>query len=525
MSTKTERSKLIASIYQAHNEYWDSAKPDLERFRDIYNIDFFNRNGNKEQDLSIQVPDANSFVEGYVASLFSKAPAVRIAKDIKANKGDADTVEAVTNRFLFDQQEIITRTARLALIFPMAFIKIVPKPKQRKNVLDNFTLLALNPWEVILDMTAPDWDSQRWVGHISWVPLARAKELYGNKEYKPEQIRDYFTDTKIVKVDSVPEEYQYIRVVEFYDLIENKRIFWSPNYKGGEIIESSDIPFTDLDEENIIPIVSLYLCTHPEQPLKGFSTLKKIYDQIREKNLLRSHWASSVRRDTRQTAYPKDALDETSLALLEKGSDNSFIPYEITKLGGNPLFTQLPNLQMSTNHQIYLQQVESDLQRASVLAPFAKGLATNATATEINALAQYTASEIGKMARVRDAAIEKIASMYIRLVQIFLDDENEEETVVVINNDVKILKPEDLEGKFKIVAVDQGSVPLAQQAKKQEFISLLPVLKELGIPAELILKQIGHLWELPEELSKLPVQKQLPVAPPEQNPVPSNVIV
>jgi len=510
MSTKSSRSKLIESIYSSHKTYWEQARPDLERYRDIYNIDFFHSEGfRKNDDLSIQVADANSFVEGYIASLFSKAPAVRAVQDIKANTGNEAVAEAIANRFLFNQQETLTRAARLSLIFPMSFFKILPAAKTHSSVLDNFTLLSLNPWEVILDMTAPDWDSQRWVGHICWMPIKKAQLQFGNKDFKPEQIKDYFTDTRVMHVADVPEEYQYIRLVEFYDLIEGKRIFWSPNYKNGDILEEGEIPLTDLEGDYIIPIVPLYLCTHPEQPLKGFSTLKKIYDQIREKNLLRSHWAQSIRRDTRQIVYPKGAFDEESLSKLEAGLDNSFIPHEKGVSGS--IMTVVPNLTMSTNHQIYLQQVEADLQRASVLAPFAKGLATNATATEINALAQYTSSEIGKMARVRDAAIEQIAAIYIRLIQIFLEDEDER-VVLTINNDLHVLKSSDLEGKFKIVAVDQGSAPLAAQTKKQEFLSLMPSLVSLGATKESILQHLGALFDLPEGMLKLPPPE--PVAAP-----------
>jgi hypothetical protein len=510
MLNKTSRSQLISSIYAAHVEYWEAARPDLERYRDIYNINFFRNVGlSKDSSLDIQVADANSFVEGYIASLFSKAPSVRMVKDIKASSGNDKVAEGIANRFLFDQQEVFTRAARLALIFPMSFIKIVPCGKQRANVLDKFSLIALKPWEVILDMVAPDWDSQRWIGHVSYMPLQKAKQLYGNKEWKTEQLKDYFTDTKIVKTEFIPEEYQFIKIIEFYDMASGKRTIWSPNLRDGDIIEEEDIPLMDEEDEPIIPIVPLYLCTQPEQPLKGFSTLKKIYDQIREKNLIRSHWAQSIRRDTRQVAYTKGSLDEEALAKLESGLDNSFIG--IDKGQPSQVFSAIPNIPMSSNHQIYLQQVEQDLQRASVLAPFSKGIATNVTATEISALAQYTASEIGKMARVRDAAIEQITLAYIRLVQVFLD-EDDTRTVLTIENDLHVLRQEDLDGSFKIVAIDQGSVPLAQEAKRQQFMSLIPVLTGLGVPAGEILSHLGGLFELPDTLTKIPPP---PVAPPE----------
>ncbi len=49
-----------------------------------------------------------------------------------------------------------------------------------------------------------------------------------------------------------------------------------------------------------------------------------------------------------------------------------------------------------------------DRERGTVAASFVRGEATKATATEIAALAAYTSSELGCMARERDGAIEQL---------------------------------------------------------------------------------------------------------------------
>mgnify|MGYP001578518750 CR=1 FL=1 len=512
--------QLIKSILAAHSKYWEEAKPSMERYRDVYNIEFYQGKEKLRDDLSIQVPDANSFVEGYIASLFSKAPAVRVGGDVKASEGNEEVAESIINRFLLNQQEVITNTARLALIYPMAFIKIVCSRANDNEVLNKFSLAAIKPWDVMLDMTAPDWDSQRWTGHITSMPVNIANEKYGKKDWKPVPLKDYFTDTKLssFEITNLPDEFLYVQVIEFYDLINNKLVFWSPNWKGGQApLEVCDIPVTDHDGSFMTPIIPLYLCTTPDAPLKGFSSLKKIYDQIREKNLLRTHIAKAIRRDTRQIGYKEGAFDEESLAKLEGGADNCFVPFK-GDLSPGQAFAVIPNLALSSNYTAHLNLIEQDLARASVLAPFTRGEATKATATEVTALVQYTAAEIGKMARARDGALERVARTYLRMVEAFLDEENEK-TVILLDGKVHTVKASELDGKMRIFSLDGGSMPLAKASQKQELMSLIPLLQSSGVSKENILKAVVDLFDLDGNTFKAEPVK--PAAPPPT--VPGNI--
>ena len=486
----------------------------MEKYRDIYDIDFYRGSNQLKEDIAIQVPDANSFVEGYVASLFSKAPSVRVGGDVKASTGDEAVAEAILNRFLLNQQETITNAARLALIYPMAFLKIICSRANDDDVLNKFSLAALKPWDVMLDMTAPDWDSQRWQGHITPMPVSTANEKYGKKDWRPSSLKDYFTDSKISKyaIDNLPDEFLYVQVIEFYDLINNKLVFWSPNWKNGEqVLEVCDIPVTDHDGSCVTPLIPLYLCTTPDAPLRGFSSLKKIYDQIREKNLMRTHIAKAIRRDTRQIGYKEGAFDEDALAKLEGGLDNCFVPFK-GDIDPNRAFAVIPNLPLSSNYASHLNLVEQDLARASVLAPFTRGEATRATATEVTALVQYTAAEIGKMARARDSALERMSRVYLRMIEAFLDEEDEK-TVILIDGKARTVKASDLDGKMRIFSLDGGSMPLAKATQKAELVQLIPFLQASGVSKENILKQVVDLFDLD-------IEKNVPAPPPPPPPPP-----
>lgn len=502
---------LIKSIVGTHNKYWEDQRITMEQYHDCYDINFWSKSKVGESDfLTIQVPDANSFVEGYVASLFSKAPAVRVGGDIKAGKGSDEVVEGVVNRFLLYSQEVITNAARLALIYPMSFLKLIPSNASNDEVLDSLSIVALKPWDVILDYSAQTWESQRWVGHISYIPVSKANEIWGSKEWKPVPSKDYFDVSKKGRnpydIQNLPEEFLYIQVVEFYDMINGKLVFWTPNWKAGDVILSSDdIPVKDFDGSPLTSIVPLYLCTKPDAPLVGFSSIRKIYDQIKEKNLLRTHIAKSIRRDTRQIGYIEGTLDEESLAKLEAGLDNSFIPFK-TNLKPDQLFAQIPNIPLSNNYSLYLSLIEQDLARASVLAPFTRGAATNATATEVQALVQYTAAEIGKMARARDSSIEKLAKLYIATISCYIDSNNSK-TVLLLDGKVATLTSADLEGKFRIFSLDGGSMPMAKAVQKSELLNLIPLLQASGVPKESILKQVVDLFDLDKGLNVAPKEE------------------
>jgi hypothetical protein len=159
---------------------------------------------------------------------------------------------------------------------------------------------------------------------------------------------------------------------------------------------------------------------------------------------------------------------------------------------------------ISSNFDRYQNYIESDINRGSSLAPFARGEATKATATEVTALAQYSASEIGKLARERDNALESIVNVYIRTLVLLADDG--EKAVLSVEGEGKTITTDDLEGKFRINALDQGSTPLSDAIRKQNLLSLLPTLQGLGVPPEVIKEEIIRAYELPKNFLDVPQQ-------------------
>ena len=147
--------------------------------------------------------------------------------------------------------------------------------------------------------------------------------------------------------------------------------------------------------------------------------------------------------------------------------------------------------------QVYYDQVQRDKDKGSILAPFTRGESTRSSATEIAALAAYSSSEVGRLARERDHTIEMIAKVYLDLIVMYMDEEDITDTVV-IDNKVEVVEKSDLVENWVIYAQDQASTPLSESVRKREFIQSIPTLQALGVPAQSLLSEMVRSLGLPE---------------------------
>lgn len=512
MRTNEQAVQLIRTILTEHEDYFDQLKPQLKRFKNSYENRFWEGQNVDDGMIRVETADCFSYVEGFIASLFSRSPAVAVGKDPSMTEGNAAMAQEVVNRFLFEKREQIEIASRLALIYPNSFLKLYDTKSE--DMLEKVAIKALPPWEVITDMDASSWDSQRFCGHVYYLTVPEAKAKFGAKDFKAIPKVDYF-DTDVAKgkyngkLNSLPDEYLYIQVVELYDFAYDHLYIWSPNWSNGDkLLEKSQIPLRTYDDKPLSPICPIYFARKPERPMCGLSAVARVYDQFFEKNILRTYWANAVRRDSRQYIYKEGSLDPEALAQITAGIDGAMIAVDEQSLEGiiRPLHVE----PISTNFDRYLGQIEQDINRGSILAPFSRGEATKATATEITALAQYSASEIGKLAREKDSAIELLARAYLRTVSL-LCEEGEVATISV-DDLPKIITVSDLDAKFKIVALDQSSTPLSDSIKKNNLIMLAPQLIQFGVPAEKIKEEIIRLYDLPKSFMDVPPAPPGPAA-------------
>lgn len=515
---KTEQDciKFIRIISQEHKNYWKEKSSELKKYKDAYESKFWKSEHYDNTMIRIETPDCFGYVEGFISSLFSKNPAVVIGKDIASTGGDPKLAQAAANRFLYNQREQLEIASRLAIIYDYSALKL--SPQQSDEMLDKVTIRALPCWEIIVDRDASSFDDMRFIGHQYFLNMVEAKERFGAKNFEAVPKEDYFAvntgsnNYAGQKADyrDLPDDYLYIEVTELYDILNDMVYYWSPSYMRGEkLLVKEQIPIRTYNDRPMSPISLLYFSRSPSKPMEGLSAVSRIYDQVYEKNILRTYWANAVRRDSRQYLYKEGVLDEEALAKVTAGIDGAMVAVD-GELDG--VIRPIPVEPITTNFDRYLAYIEQDLAKGSVLSPFSKGEATKATATEILALAQYSASEIGKMARDRDASLEGIVAIYLRQL-ILLADEGEV-AVLDVEGEGKVVKPEDLEGKFRINALDQGSTPLSDATRKQNLVTLLPTLQALGVPQRAILEEIVRAYELNKTFLEIPeVASQAASAP------------
>ncbi len=500
---------LVRAVLAENKERWDRDRPLLRRLRDLYGTKFWSSHKDVmfgQDAVRVETSDPYSFVEAYVASLYTKAPSVEVAHDATAD-GDTAVTSICCNSFVYKQREEQERATRIALIYPFAFYKLAPR--QSTDLLDRVTMRACQPWESLLDLNADRWDEQRWVGHSYYITLPEAREKYGAKtSFKP-RAKEFFFKDDAAQVSmpnedgpSVPEAYQYVQIVELWHFEQDKLIVWSPDYaEGKRLLKRERIPLRDFDDSPMSTIVPLYYAYEPDTPLHGYSTLYRSYDQFVEKNIFRTAQANMVRRATRQYLMRKDALNAEEMAKLTSGLDGAVAEYE----GSDSLaevLREVDKSNMSADFDKYLEYLDQDMSRASLLAPFTKGEATKATATEVTALASYSASEIGRLARCRDGSIEKLAHVVTRIYHLYADAG--EKAVVKDGTLPKVVTPEALNGRFRYTALDQASTPLSDAMKRQQFLALLPNLQTVGIPVEKLREHMVREFELPEDFLDVP---------------------
>lgn len=500
--TEKDRIQFIRAALQQHTDYWDELRPQMRRYRNAYMTKFYEDMDSVDADSSIRVETADAYaaIESLMGSLFTKYPGVEIKSDL-TGRGDLVMTKELSNAWLSTCRQQIENAARMALIYTHSFLKLAPR---ESNILTGkVAMRAVPPWQVLLDRDAAAPEDARFIGHVYYISVDEATEKFGAKKWHGVAQKDYFTDYERNTDRSyrsygdqpdLPNEYLYVEIVEMYDFQNKELLFWSSQWKSGEELLSKDaIPVMTFDGRPLSNLVPFYFSRRPDRPMEGYSAMARIYDQVFEKNILRTFWANAVRRDSRQFIYKEGAFDEEALAKITSGVDGAMVPTDSDTLTG--LIDVVPVVPISSNHAAYLNYVEADLQKGSLTAGFTRGEASKATATEVSALMQYTASELGKMARDRDSTLESAALLYIRMLLPLIDDS--EKVVISTPNGADVVTVDKLDADWTFYATDGGSTPMTDLLKKQQLIGLVPVLAQLGVPGKALKDEIIRLYGLP----------------------------
>ena len=493
-----------------HVAYWDYMRHDMLKYKALYESKFWDDRQDDPTAITIQTQDCFAYVESYIGSLYARNPAIILKKGLRGT-GNVDKAAAVANEFLSHARQQIEDASRMAIIYPNAWFKLVPQ--KTDDVYDKLLPMALAPWEIIVDRDAPRADRQRFVGHVYYMPLYEAKEKFGSKKFNATDREPYFSPRSGTPPgeEYTPRDTQfdkYIQIVEMYDLVNDKLQFWSTNWSdGNKFLESVPIPFRDYADRPVTPLIPFFFTKMPDQPMTGYSGVKRIYDQCYEKNVVRSFQAGAIRKASRQYIVRKGVFDEEQMAQITSGIDGLFVEIDDEDLDG--AIRPVPHTPLSPEVGLYAQMVTQDKNDADMQAPFTRGEAEGVTATEIAALASYSSTQLGSMARKRDEAIEALVKSYLCILGLFLEEERP--ASIMIDGLPTIVTPDDVIADFDVFAADQAATPMSEQLAKQQLLQNIPVLTSLGVPPQELLKEVVRILGLPESfMVEVPVGPESP---------------
>ena len=441
--------ETLSEHLNAHDKRMDNGRLDWQRYKAAYTTQYWrNQTGTAPTDLPTQIQvEVNRMygvIEGYLSALYPKASRVVVAPGPTLG-GDSYKSQLAANKWLLTNRTHtrIVKSIRQGLLYPGSGIK-VGVDDGPGDPLDRVWFRVIPWWEMVLDTDVYDEEDARFVGHSYYRPIREVEEQYGVEGLKGEPREDFldsmggrttsrgegrkwFSGLRQGKADS--DNSAFVRVFEVCNLVDSyshegrsmrgRMEVYLPGQSDAfkEPVWSGPMPFSTSAGDPMPHILPLIFNSEPEYPLRGVSHSSRIYPQISEINIFRSFRANSARRDTRQWLALDGVLTGDQMSMLTAGVDGLVIPVEDTKLQGRDLrnvVVPIQNAPVSSNIDQYEAQADIDLQRAAGTSPNAYGAVTKATATEIMNLRDYTESEFGRHAMVKDQWISSIVQLFIR---------------------------------------------------------------------------------------------------------------
>lgn len=499
---KIDGTQFCKDLILEHEKRWPyGAMREHRLFHRAYMTQFWKdtRQANDSDIPPIETSHAYRHIESIINSLYGRAPAVQISLGVRG-LGNPKIAQALVNDWLSGTaREIQEMASRVALIWPFTVFKLF-KRADASDVWDKVDLTYILPWDVYVDPQAKHWHQQEYVGDKYWIRLTEALRMF------PKTIDADWTGEDAVNVPNSLQETTVVKqtfedvtlgtmvqIHEIYLPKQNRRIFYSEQYKdGNELISDDKIPIKDFAGRVLTPYVPLMYSTDPADPLKGYAAMSRIYDQIVEMNLDRSALAEQVRKSARVLVSPKGSLDDHAKRAIRAGRDGTVIELDVKPDEVRNAIIQLPVTELGRGLLEYGLIIGNDLTESQNTAGFTRGEALNTTATEINTLNVYTSTELGRFARIRDESFVRLARVYLGMLYLFVDSPD----AIVLDKKTVVVSPEDIIGDFLIEVSESQSTPQAREIKKQEYLALLPVLQALQVPVPVLVENLIKLFDL-----------------------------
>ena len=401
------------------------------------------QNHSRDNDINVEVNRLFGIITAYLGSLYPRAQRA-IAMPDPNGIGDSMKAELALNRFMESSRihHRIMTALRQALLYPGCGAKI-GYYAGRGNPLDRVWMRVIPWWEMVLDSDVGDAEDERFRGHVYYRPKKEVEEEYGLTDLSGTERDDFLRvghtgkETSSAAKRAYPKQDKassdnsnFVRVLEVcnlkdtYEDKENPGILYEGRLeiyvlgqgkKSQKPVYVGPLPFAEVDGRPLSHIVPLIFNHEPEYPLRGMAHADRLLPQIQELNSYRSFMAMATRKDTRQYITRKGTFGADEMTDLTEGHDGLILQLEQDY--DRPLsdaIIALGNTSISSNIDEYMAHVESDLDRNVNLSPSARGIVTKATAFEVQTAQQYTESEFGMHASIRDEWLSTLLKVVLR---------------------------------------------------------------------------------------------------------------
>jgi hypothetical protein len=355
----------------------------------------------------------------------------------------------VSNRWLAGQRvhQRVMSGIRQALIYPGCGAKIGYSPGTGSAV-DRVWMRIIPWWEIVLDSDVTDPEDERFRGHVFFQVKSKVEKEYGLGRLQGTRRDDFLdrlgqgggtgkpakgasTRTGGRQAKASTDSEAFVRVLEIINLVDTIQDKDDPSieYQGrieiyvldqpGDLskkpVYMGPLPFAKFDRTPLPHIVPLIFNHEPEYPFRGIPHSARLLPQMQELNKYRAFMAMATKKDVRQWYTRKGTFSGDTLTKVAEGVEGYIAELEADH--SRPLDDQIlpfPQTTLNTSIDKYMSYVELDLDRVMRQSPQARGEVTKATAFEVQTVQQYTESEFGMHAALKDQWLAEVVRLFLR---------------------------------------------------------------------------------------------------------------
>ena len=401
-------------------------------------------------DVDVEVNRLWGVLSAYLGALYPRANRAVFGADPDGT-GEPEKAELATNRLLSSARihSRIMSGLRQALLYPGCGGKVGYHPGHG-SALDRVWVRVIPWWEMVLDSDVTDAADERFRCHAYYQPKKEVEKEYDLEDLVGTSRQDFLDSSGLSESSNQTRSFRknqrkapsdegaFVRVLEVCNLKDTIKDDHddSITYQGrleiyvlgqGELskvpIWMGPLPFASPDGTPLPHIVPLVFNHEPEFPLRGVAHSTRILPQIQELNAYRSFMAMATRKDTRQYVTRKGTFNSDEMTELTEGSDGLIL--QVAEDFERPLSEAvypIPTAPISANIDRYLKEVENDLERGIGSSPQARGIVTKATAFEVQTVQQYTESDFGMHAMIKDEWLSDIVRVVLRALIAAMQD-------------------------------------------------------------------------------------------------------